>query len=149
MLEALVVFGCVYVQPVNPRSRLDGDTFRCSGDVSPIIPDVVEWTPKVRLVRINAPETGKPGAEEARTTLIGWLSQAPFNLVCFDRDKYGRLLADAEGVNGLLSQYMLDSKLVTPMSLSQARNLMPDASTEMLTAIVHPDMRRFSPDDAC
>lgn len=132
---ALTVYNCVYVPPANLRARLDGDTFRCVGDVEPIIPDSQRWVPKVRLIRVNAPETGQDGAELARDMLNEWLLRGPFNLICFARDKYGRLLADADRGQGLLSQYMLAHGWVTPMSLDHARELVPDASPEFLSTI--------------
>src|SRR6188472_3907237 len=104
----LTVYNCEYVSPTSIRTRLDGDTFRCLGNVSSIIPDSSLWIPKVRVIRINAPETGQPNAEEARNMLIEWLRGRPFNLICYARDKYGRLLADAEAGEGLLSQFLLD-----------------------------------------
>lgn len=124
MIAALSVYNCIYVEEW--RGKLlyhDGDTFRCRGDVRPIAPDVELWTPKVRLVRIDAPEQGNDGAEFARSQLAAWLSTSNFNLICYGRDKYGRLLADAERGTGLLSQHMLDSGLAQPMSLDSARNL--------------------------
>lgn len=136
---ALSVYNCRYVSPENPRNRLDGDTFRCEGNVQPVIPDSALWVPKVRLVRVNAPETGDPGAEEARAALIAWLTRGPFNLICYTRDKYGRLLADAEAGAGLLSQYMLDAKLVVPMSVQKAKELAPNAPAALLYMIAHAD----------
>jgi endonuclease YncB( thermonuclease family) len=137
-IAALTVYNCEYLKPETPRSRLDGDTFRCLGDVEPVIPDCKLWAPKVRLVRVNAPETGDTGAEEARDALIEWLTPDPFNLHCYGRDKYGRLLADAEKGAGLLSQYMLDHKLVKPMSMAHARELAPEATEQLLRLIIHP-----------
>lgn len=131
---ALTVHNCVYVSPKSPRERLDGDTFRCQGEVKPIIPDADLWIPKVRLVRVNAPETGVDGAEAARSALITWLSAKPFGLVCYARDKYGRLLGDADRGDGLLSQYMLDHSLVVPMTTKQAFALLPEGT--------HADMAR-------
>lgn len=124
---ALTIYNCVYVPPTNSRSRLDGDTFRCTGSVTAIIPDAQTWIPKVRLIRINAPETGQDGAELARDMLIEWLNRGPFNLICYTRDKYGRLLADAEAGQGRLSEYMLLHGWVRPMSLDKAKELLPDA----------------------
>jgi endonuclease YncB( thermonuclease family) len=134
---SLTVYNCEYVTPDNIRTRLDGDTFRCLGDVSSIIPDSRLWIPKVRIIRINAPETGQPGAEEARTMLINWLRDRPFNLICYTRDKYGRLLADAEKGAGLLSQFLLDQKIVVPMSLDKARELLPNAHEVIIRAVAH------------
>ena len=105
-IAVLTVYNCLYVEPETPRTRLDGDTFRCQGKIDPLVPDSRTWIPKVRLVRVNAPETGDQGAEEARSALIAWLSRKAFDLHCVARDKYGRLLADAEGDDGLLSDYM-------------------------------------------
>lgn len=124
---ALTIYNCVYVPPTNTRSRLDGDTFRCTGDVEAIVPDTRSWVPKVRLIRIDAPETGQEGAEKARDMLIEWLNRGPFNLICYERDKYGRLLADAEAGQGRLSEYMLSHNWVRPMSLDKAKELLPDA----------------------
>lgn len=144
---ALTVYNCMYMPPENLRKRLDGDTFRCVGNVSPIIPDaeVSGWVPKVRLIRVNAPETGQPGAEEARDALIMWLVQSSFNLICYARDKYGRLLADAEAGRGLLSQHLLDHKLVAPMSLVTARDLVPDADHDLVRAIAYVKEASVSP----
>lgn len=134
---ALTVYNCEYVSPVSIRSRLDGDTFRCLGNVKSIIPDADLWVPKVRIIRINAPETGQPQAEEARDMLITWLRAKPFNLICYTRDKYGRLLADAEAGEGLLSQFLLDRKIVTPMSLAKARDLVPGANEKLVRLVAH------------
>lgn len=138
-IASVIIHNCTYVLPETPRTRLDGDTFRCQGVVKPIVPDSEVWIPKVRVVRINAPETGTPGAEEARTALITWLQVGAFHLVCYARDKYGRLLADAGRDSGeLLSQYMLDSELAKPMSLHEAVVLLPQGSyDEMARAIAH------------
>ncbi len=133
----LTVYNCEYVAPVSIRTRLDGDTFRCLGNVSSIIPDSSLWIPKVRVIRINAPETGQPNAEEARNMLIEWVRRRPFNLICYARDKYGRLLADAEAGEGLLSQFLLDQKLVTPMSLAHARELLPGVHEVIIRAVAH------------
>jgi hypothetical protein len=133
----LTVYNCAYVPPESPRSRLDGDTFRCQGKVEPIIPDSQLWVPKVRLIRINAPETGQPGAEEARQALIDWLIRKPFNLICYARDKYGRLLADAEAGEGLLSQYMLDHDFVVPMGIEMAKSLLLNPAPELVLTIAH------------
>lgn len=109
---ALTVFNVLYVP-----GEHDGDTFRCTGDVRPIAPDVTRWEPKVRLAVVNAPERGQPGSDEARDLLRAWLFGGnpgelylpkPFNLVCYGRDKYGRLLADAERGQGLLSAHLLE-----------------------------------------
>src|SRR3954469_15762963 len=70
---ALTVYNCIYIPPASKRSLLDGDTFRCQGSVEPVIPDAQTWIPKVRLIKVNAPETGSLGADEARTALINWL----------------------------------------------------------------------------
>jgi len=131
---ALSVYNCTYTPPSNTRYQLDGDTFRCQGDVHPIIPDSRVWIPKVRLIRVNAPEVGD-SAQTARDALVAWLRQRPFNLICFGRDKYGRLLGDAEMGEGLLSQFMLDQNLVEPMSYSQARDLAPSAPHELVMLI--------------
>lgn len=136
---ALTVYNCIYIPPASKRSLLDGDTFRCQGSVEPVIPDAQTWIPKVRLIKVNAPETGSFGADEARTALINWLMRRPFNLICYARDKYGRLLGDAESGNGLLSDFMLENQLVVPMSLPQARELLPGHEPEKVYAIVHPD----------
>ena len=125
------------MQPDNLRMRLDGDTFRCQGNVEPIIPDSRMWVPKVRLVRVNAPETGETGAEEARIALIDWLRAKPFNLICYARDKYGRLLADAEAGQGLLSDYMLLRGLVAPMGVDKARSLLVGESEALVMAVAH------------
>lgn len=135
---ALTVYNCQYVPPASARSRLDGDTFRCRGNVIPIIPDSQLWVPKVRVIRINAPETGQPNADSARDMLIEWLTQRPFNLVCYARDKYGRLLADAESGEGLLSQFLLDQKIVIPMSREKARELLPNADEKLIHLVAHP-----------
>jgi endonuclease YncB( thermonuclease family) len=132
----LTVHNCAYVPPTSTRTALDGDTFRCMGVVEPIIPDSHQWIPKVRVVRINAPETGMSGADRARTALIEWLQKQPFDLVCYSRDKYGRMLADAHTMNGFLSDYMLDNGFAQVMTLATARNI---AYTEIQArAIVHP-----------
>lgn len=138
---ALTVYNCTYVPPKDVRSRLDGDTFRCQGKIEPILPDSQLWVPKVRVVRVNAPETGKPGAEEARDALVAWLIRRPFSLICFARDKYGRLLADAESGEGLLSDYMMLYDLVEPMRLETARELIPGADEGLLLSIIHPNER--------
>jgi endonuclease YncB( thermonuclease family) len=136
----LTVYNCSYVPPENDRMRLDGDTFRALATMRPVVPDAEAWVPKVRVVRINAPETGKPGAEEARTALIKWLMRGPFDLHCISRDKYGRMLAEAEDPKGqLLSQYMLDHSLAAPMSWAKATDLAPGSSGELLLAIAHAD----------
>lgn len=135
---ALTVYNCEYVAPTHPRSRLDGDTFRCRGNVKPVIPDSQLWVPKVRVVRIDAPAENKFGAEEARTALVDWLTRKPFNLLCYARDKYGRLLADAEAGEGLLSQHMLDSGFVTPMRLQTAKDLLPDSDENLVRAVAYP-----------
>lgn len=137
-VAALSIYNCTYTPPENVRMRLDGDTFRCQGNVSPVIPDAQMWIPKVRLVRVNAPETGKPGAEDARTELIHWLTTGPFNLVCFARDKYGRLLADAEMGQGLLSEHMLKVSGVVPMSVEDAKTLAPHVNPAIVLSIAHP-----------
>ncbi len=136
---ALTVYNCVYVPPTSKRNQLDGDTFRCQGSVEPVIPDCQTWIPKVRLVKVNAPETGDVGAEAARSALIDWLLRRPFNLICYARDKYGRLLADAESGDGLLSDYMLDVGLVVPMTLADARELLSGRELSTAMAIVHPN----------
>lgn len=135
---ALSVYNCTYVPPTTPRNQLDGDTFRCIGDVRPIVPDMVQWVPKVRLIRVDAPESGDPGANEARDALINWLHPKPFNLICYARDKYGRLLADAEHGDGLLSDYLLSLNLVAPMSVAQAKTLVLEPTPDLLAAIAHP-----------
>jgi endonuclease YncB( thermonuclease family) len=133
----LTIHNCVYTQPESVRSRLDGDTFRCQGNVEPIVPDSELWIAKVRVIRINAPETGTAGAEEARTALISWLINKPFDLLCYARDKYGRMLADADAGNGLLSDFMLKNNLVVPMSIAKAKDLAPQVSDHMLASIAH------------
>lgn len=137
-VAALSVYNCTYVAPTSVRNQLDGDTFRCQGDVSPIIPDSEVWIPKVRLIRVDAPESGQTGAQQAREALTHWLTQGKFNLICYGRDKYGRLLADAEAGAGLLSDWMLSQNLVIPMSMYTANDLVPNASEELLIAITHP-----------
>lgn len=137
-VAALTVYNCVYVPPTSKRNQLDGDTFRCQGNVEPVIPDSQTWIPKVRLIRVNAPETGTAGADEARTALINWLLRRPFNLVCFARDKYGRLLADAQDGESLLSDFMLNQGLVVPMSIERAQSLAPGADSATVMAIAHP-----------
>lgn len=134
---ALTIYNCIYIPPENTRSRLDGDTFRCTGNVESIIPDVRLWIAKVRLIRVDAPETGQEGAERARDMLVEWLGRGTFDLTCFARDKYGRLLADANAGLGRLSDYMLDHHWVVPMSLTKAKELVPDAHPETLRAIAH------------
>lgn len=141
MTVVLTVHKCTYVPPTSDRNLLDGDTFRCVGDASPIVPDASTWIPKVRVVRINAPETStnQPGSQEARTRLIHWLELGPFDLLCVARDKYGRLLGDARAPSGnLLSQYMLDNHLANPMKLDHAKELVPGAPNEVLRSIVLP-----------
>ena len=109
---ALSIYNCSAV------SVGDGDTFRCLGDVRPIAPDVTAWVPKVRLAGVNTPERGQPGWEEARERLREWLERGPFNLICYGRDKYGRLLADAERGTGLLSRYMLEAPGTRPVAVA-------------------------------
>lgn len=137
-VAALSVYNCTYIPPTSSRNQLDGDTFRCQGYVEPIIPDSVTWVPKVRLIKVNAPETGQPLAANARTQLINWLTKGPFNLICFARDKYGRLLADAEHGDGLLSDYMLTVQGVVPMTLEAAQTLLPNGNPAIVQSLVHP-----------
>jgi endonuclease YncB( thermonuclease family) len=138
-LDLLTIHNCTYVAPTSVRNELDGDTFRCQGDVSPIIPDSKVWVPKVRVVRINAPESGQPGAQQAREALTHWLTQGKFNLVCYGRDKYGRLLADAEaGAGRLISEYMLLNGLAVPMTVAKARDLLVEHDEDLLRAISRP-----------
>jgi endonuclease YncB( thermonuclease family) len=106
--------------------------------VSPIIPDSKVWVPKVRVVRINAPESGQPGAQQAREALIHWLTQGKFNLICYGRDKYGRLLADAEAGAGLISEYMLLHGLAVPMTVAKARDLLVEHDEDLVRAISRP-----------
>jgi endonuclease YncB( thermonuclease family) len=101
----LTVYNCEGVRAI------DGDSFLASGVVDPIAPDVTAWTPRVRLVFTDTPERGETGWSEAKTALEGWLMLGPFNLICYGRDKYGRLLADAERGEGLLSDFVVESGL--------------------------------------
>jgi len=141
-IAVLTVYNCLYVEPETPRTRLDGDTFRCQGKIDPLVPDSRTWIPKVRLVRVNAPETGDQGAEEARSALIAWLSRKAFDLHCVARDKYGRLLADAEGDDGLLSDYMLSHHLVVPMSTEKVRDLIPGLDEAHASYLLMPHESR-------
>jgi endonuclease YncB( thermonuclease family) len=116
----LTVHDCFYAREFNGKTKYhDGDTFRCYGDVRAIIPDSHVWMPKVRLAKTDAPEEGKEGWDKARDMLIDWLELGHFDLICFGRDKFGRLLADAQREDGLLSAWMLSdpdvSRYMTPV----------------------------------
>ena len=115
----------VIVQACGFVSAHDGDTFKCIADVKTLMPDVAVWQPTVRVVRINAPEVKQPGADEARIALVEWLGEGQFELMCYGRDKYGRLLGDGRRDGRLLSDAML------------ARGT-PKMSTPELRALVSP-----------
>jgi hypothetical protein len=112
---------------------IDGDSFVCTAKVNAIIPDSEVWSPKVRLVWIDAAERGEPNWGRHRDFLDDWLfpedspltTPPPFNLICYGRDKYGRMLADAERGTGLLSDYLrgLSVPLLTARKLA---DLAPD-----------------------
>lgn len=114
----MTIYGCTL------RSVHDGDSFRAVGDARAIIPDtpIDGWQPKVRCSGVDAPERGEPGWEEAKTLLTEWLASGHFNLVCYGRDKYGRLLADAERGGQYLSSY-LQANGVPKMSENTMRTL--------------------------
>jgi endonuclease YncB( thermonuclease family) len=80
----LTVHNCAYVPPTSTRTALDGDTFRCMGVVEPIIPDSHQWIPKVRVVRINAPETGMSGSSGYRSSRLIWcVTRATSTAACW------------------------------------------------------------------
>lgn len=89
---------------------IDGDSFYCVADVRSLMPDVKldGFHPHVRVIGVDTPERGEDGWMEARVILDEWLRQGPFNLVCYGREKYGRLLADAERGHGLLSDHLIE-----------------------------------------
>lgn len=99
----------------------DGDSFVCGGNVKAIVPDSNSWTPRVRVIGVDAPERGEEGWEQAREHLVAWLQAGPFDLRCYGREKYGRLLADAERDGQSLSDYLIDSGTVRPMTPQQIR----------------------------
>lgn len=117
----LSVYNCLSIRVI------DGDSFVVLGDVRPVVPDttVEGWQPKVRILGVDAPERGEEGWSEARALLEEWLGRGGFNLICYGRDKYGRLLADAERGSGLLSSYLV-SEGISPMAASKAAALVVD-----------------------
>lgn len=66
---------------------VDGDTFRL-------------WGERIRIVGIDAPEIGQPGADRATARLNTLLRAGPLTLVRHGRDVYCRTLADVY-VNGV------------------------------------------------
>lgn len=78
--------------PAHPRRGLalrvvDGDTFRL-------------WGERIRVVGIDAPERGQPGAGRATARLDALLRSGPLTLVRRGRDVYCRTLANVY-VNGV------------------------------------------------
>jgi hypothetical protein len=65
---------------------IDGDTF--------VIQDDGGIQTRVRLRRVNAPECGEPGYEEAKAALEAKILNKRVRLIPYARDRYGRLLAD-------------------------------------------------------
>lgn len=69
-----------------------------------------------RLARINTPEKGQPGYDEAIAEVNRLAPPGTkLSIECLGKDKYGRWLAELttpEGIN--INQHMLDAKLAVP-----------------------------------
>ena len=75
----------VELTPQYVKAQIDGDTFSLYAIRVP--PEE-----RVRILGINAPERGKPGAAEATAFTKNWLSLGDFTLTACKRDSFGRLL---------------------------------------------------------
>jgi endonuclease YncB( thermonuclease family) len=86
--------------PEGPRA-LDGDTVALADGR------------RVRLVSVDTPETGRPGAEAARAFSAAFLEAGPVRLKPADPplDRYGRLLADLRRGEQSLSLGLVDAGL--------------------------------------
>jgi len=88
-----ILSGCVAVSeraepaPLYVVTRVvDGDTIE--------ITDAGGIRTRVRLRRVNAPEKGQPGYEDARDALAARLMGRIVDVTPHARDRYGRLIAD-------------------------------------------------------
>ena len=77
---------------VTVRSVVDGDTinFRVSAGF------YLEIEERFRLARINTPERGQPGFQEAKDFVTAWVSGREIRLKVSKADKWRRWLAEVE-----------------------------------------------------
>lgn len=73
-------------QTYRVRRVIDGDTIEVEDDSG--------IRTRIRLRRVNAPERGQPGYEQARAALEALLQGQRVRVVPHARDRYGRTIAD-------------------------------------------------------
>lgn len=84
----LLLVQCLTIQvlPSHVKRVIDGDTF--------ILYSVgVPNEERVRILGVDTPELGMPGADSARAYTIRWLTAGSFVMKACKRDSFGRYLA--------------------------------------------------------
>ena len=81
---ALMLCGCA--QRYEVLRVIDGDTF--------VVQDSSGIRTRIRLRRVNAPEKGEPGYEEAKAALEKKILGKKIRLKAYAIDKYGRTVAE-------------------------------------------------------
>jgi endonuclease YncB( thermonuclease family) len=98
------------IRPILVESVHDGDSLTVQLPLKYLWPGVRDVGEKIRLAHVNAPELATTAGKDARGEVVGWvLTHGPFELVCYGREKYGRLLADLRSTDGsgdLLSEFV-------------------------------------------
>lgn len=100
---------CVAMQvtPGHVSRVLDGDTFALYHVGTP--PEE-----RVRILGVNTPERGQPGAAEATAFTKDWLARGPFDLTACKRDSFGRLLGSVTRNGESVAGELIDRGLGKP-----------------------------------
>jgi endonuclease YncB( thermonuclease family) len=101
-------------------SAHDGDTFRVQAPLGGLWPEITNAVLDIRVAHVNAAELNTDLGKAAHDKVTAWLLvHTPLRLFIYGREKYGRVLADAQIATGtdptLLSQYVLSLDGTRPL----------------------------------
>jgi hypothetical protein len=107
------------ISPVRVIEVHDADTMHISFPIHALWPDLPIASFAMRVAKVNAAELSTAAGKAAKVEVDEWLADhPPTELLVYGREKYGRLLADLDSSNGLLSAFVL-SIGAKPMSIQE------------------------------
>ena len=92
------------IQPAHVQRVIDGDTLVLFHVGTP--PEE-----RVRLLGVDTPERGQPGANEATAFTKSWLQRGAWTLTACQRDSFGRLLGTATRDGSSLGTQLVEAGL--------------------------------------